>query len=138
MAIYQEVKKPTGKFKVKFLPNNVEIDVFKEGENLLKIAMAAGIHINASCGGIGACGKCKVKIIGTNYIGGKSPKLSEDEIIQFIFKDEFSTAKEVTEISGRGVGLSSVLTELKKINGNIQIDNRLGEGITFTFSFNLV
>ena len=65
-------------------------------------------------------------------------KLSENEIIQFIFKDEFSTAKEVTEISGRGVGLSSVLTELKKINGNIQIDNRLGEGITFTFSFNLV
>ena len=65
-------------------------------------------------------------------------KLSEDEVIRFIFKDEFSTAKEVTEISGRGVGLSSVLTELKKINGNIQIDNRLGEGITFTFSFNLV
>ena len=80
MSTYQEVKKPTGKFKIKFLPNNVEIDVFKEGENLLKIAMAAGVHINASCGGIGACGKCKVKINGDNYIGGKSPKLTKDEI----------------------------------------------------------
>ncbi len=80
MSFYQEVKKPEGKFKVKFLPNNVEIDVFKEGENLLKIAMAAGVHINASCGGIGACGKCKVKIIGNNYIGGKSPKLDKEEI----------------------------------------------------------
>jgi len=65
-------------------------------------------------------------------------KLSEDEIIRFIFKDEFSTAKEVTEISGRGVGLSSVLSELDKLNGNMKIDNRFGEGITFTFSFNLV
>jgi len=80
MAVYQEVKKPEGKFKVKFLPNNVEIEVYKEGENLLKIAMAAGVHINASCGGIGACGKCKVKIIGDNYIGGKSPKLDKEEI----------------------------------------------------------
>jgi uncharacterized 2Fe-2S/4Fe-4S cluster protein (DUF4445 family) len=80
MSVYQEVKNPTGKFKIKFLPNNVEIDVYKEGENLLKIAMAAGVHINASCGGIGACGKCKVKIIGDNYIGGKSPKLAKEEI----------------------------------------------------------
>ena len=80
MNSYQELKKPTGKFKIKFLPNNVEIDVFKEGENLLKIAMAAGVHINASCGGIGACGKCKVKIVGDNYIGGKSPKLEKEEI----------------------------------------------------------
>jgi len=80
MSTYQVVKKPSGKFKVKFLPNNIEIDVYKTGENLLKIAMAAGVHINASCGGIGACGKCKVKIIGDNYIGGKSPKLTKEEI----------------------------------------------------------
>ncbi len=80
MNIYQELQKPSGKFKIKFFPNNVEIDVFKEGENLLKIAMAAGVHINASCGGIGACGKCKVKIVGDNYIGGKSPKLEKEEI----------------------------------------------------------
>ncbi len=80
MSTFQVVQKPEGKFKIKFLPNNVEIDVFKDGENLLKIAMAAGVHINASCGGIGSCGKCKVKIKGDNYIGGKSPKLEKEEI----------------------------------------------------------
>ncbi len=78
----QEIKKPEGKFKIKFLPYNVEIDVFKEGENLLRIAMAAGVHINASCGGIGACGKCRVIIKKglENIKGGKSPKLTKDEI----------------------------------------------------------
>ena len=82
MSPIQEIKKPEGKFKIKFLPYNVEIDVYKTGENLLRIAMAAGVHINASCGGIGACGKCKVIIKDglENIKGGKSPKLTKEEI----------------------------------------------------------
>ena len=82
MSPIQEIKKPEGKFKIKFLPYNVEIDVYKTGENLLRIAMAAGVHINASCGGIGACGKCRVIIKNglENIKGGKSPKLTKDEI----------------------------------------------------------
>jgi uncharacterized 2Fe-2S/4Fe-4S cluster protein (DUF4445 family) len=51
-----------GKHKVTFHPSEREISV-DEGENLLQAAMAAGIHINASCGGTGTCGKCKVKIV---------------------------------------------------------------------------
>jgi len=42
--------------KVKFLPHNKEITVM-HGENLLRAAMEAGVHINASCGGEGVCGK---------------------------------------------------------------------------------
>ncbi len=78
----QEIKKPTPKFKIKFLPYNVELDVYREGEILLRIAMAAGVHINASCGGIGACGKCRVIIKKglENIKGGKSPKLTKEEI----------------------------------------------------------
>ncbi|MDY6851332.1 MAG: 2Fe-2S iron-sulfur cluster-binding protein, partial [Thermodesulfobacteriota bacterium] len=45
--------------KVHFLPDDVSIEV-EEGENLLKAAMLAGVHINASCGGAGVCGKCRV------------------------------------------------------------------------------
>jgi len=66
--------------KVKFFPNEVEIDIYRKGENLLRAAMVAGVHINASCGGNGSCGKCKVKILNGDYIGGLSPKLSADDI----------------------------------------------------------
>lgn len=45
--------------KIKFLPYDVEIEALS-GETVLDTAMRAGIHINASCGGMGACNKCKV------------------------------------------------------------------------------
>ncbi len=45
--------------KVTFLPSNITIE-FKDQENLLKAAMEAGIHINASCGGAGVCNKCRI------------------------------------------------------------------------------
>jgi uncharacterized 2Fe-2S/4Fe-4S cluster protein (DUF4445 family) len=49
----------TVKRKVTFKPSDVTVEV-PEGENLLKAALEAGVHINASCGGEGVCGKCKV------------------------------------------------------------------------------
>ena len=55
------------KVNVCFLPDNINISVQK-GENLLEVAMRAGIHINASCGGAGVCGKCKV-ILETGEVG---------------------------------------------------------------------
>ncbi|RJR45209.1 MAG: ferredoxin, partial [Deltaproteobacteria bacterium] len=45
--------------KVTFNPYGLTIEV-EEGENLLRAALQAGVHINASCGGEGVCGKCKV------------------------------------------------------------------------------
>ena len=47
--------------KIHFNPDNVEV-VVPKGENLLRAAMRAGVHINASCGGEGVCGKCRVII----------------------------------------------------------------------------
>jgi uncharacterized 2Fe-2S/4Fe-4S cluster protein (DUF4445 family) len=44
---------------IRFLPYDVTIEV-EEGSNLLHAAMEAGVHINASCGGEGVCGKCKI------------------------------------------------------------------------------
>ncbi len=44
---------------VRFLPYDIAIEV-EEGANLLATAMEAGVHINASCGGEGVCGKCKI------------------------------------------------------------------------------
>ncbi len=44
----------------------------------------------------------------------------------------FSTAKEVTQISGRGVGLDVVASEVKQLGGNLDIDSRPGQGTRFT------
>jgi uncharacterized 2Fe-2S/4Fe-4S cluster protein (DUF4445 family) len=47
--------------KITFLPGNASIQVAR-GESIIRAAMAAGVHINASCGGDGVCGKCRVII----------------------------------------------------------------------------
>ena len=67
------------KHTVTFYPSERKISVDAE-ENLLQAAMEAGIHINASCGGGGTCGKCKVKILKGSADSPKHPKLSQGEI----------------------------------------------------------
>jgi len=47
--------------KVTFKPYDITIEV-EDGENLLRAALEAGVHINASCGGEGVCGKCKILV----------------------------------------------------------------------------
>jgi uncharacterized 2Fe-2S/4Fe-4S cluster protein (DUF4445 family) len=63
---------------ITFYPSQRKIAVEKE-ENLLQAAMEAGIHINASCGGSGTCGKCKVKIRRGAAPSPPHPKLSRWE-----------------------------------------------------------
>ncbi len=59
--------------------------------------------------------------------------LSEEEVLQLIFKDDFSTAEVVTEISGRGMGLSAVWSELSKVKGQVSVSTKIGEGTRFEF-----
>ena len=66
------------KCNILFLPHNIKIAVIK-GENLIRAAMEAGVHINASCGGEGVCGKCRVMIEQGTVEGGISEKLSQDD-----------------------------------------------------------
>ncbi|PPS39115.1 hybrid sensor histidine kinase/response regulator [Chroococcidiopsis sp. TS-821] len=56
---------------------------------------------------------------------------SEQELLTLIFEPGFSTARQVTNLSGRGVGLDVVRTNLSKIRGNIKVDTQLGVGTTF-------
>lgn len=58
--------------------------------------------------------------------------LDKQEILQLIFHPGFSTAKEVTQISGRGVGLDVVQSEIKALGGHVSVDSELGKGTTFT------
>ncbi len=72
---------PNKKIKVHFEPDNVDI-VVGQGENLLEAAIAAGAHINASCGGTGVCGTCKVLIREGGVESTRTEKLSEEEYEQ--------------------------------------------------------
>jgi two-component system chemotaxis sensor kinase CheA len=56
--------------------------------------------------------------------------LSERELLQLIFLPGFSTAEAVTNVSGRGVGMDVVKTNVEKIGGKVEIDSRPGKGTT--------
>lgn len=58
--------------------------------------------------------------------------LSEREVLQFILQPGFSTAQQVTQISGRGVGMDVVASEIKQLGGSLDIDSAVGRGTTFT------
>ncbi|HEX2944818.1 MAG TPA: chemotaxis protein CheA [Clostridia bacterium] len=58
-------------------------------------------------------------------------KYSDEEIMKFIFLPGFSTAEKIDSISGRGVGLNVVQTEITKLGGKVDIENRPGNGCSF-------
>ena len=64
---------------VRFLPHNQEIEV-EAGESLLQAATEAGVFVQASCGGEGVCGKCRVLIEKGSVDGGITEKLSQEDI----------------------------------------------------------
>lgn len=63
--------------------------------------------------------------------GSEAAELADHELMRLIFGHGFSTAKAVTEISGRGVGLDVVKTEIEAINGRIDVASEPGRGARF-------
>ena len=57
--------------------------------------------------------------------------MSDKEIIDLLFKPSFSTAKVVSDVSGRGVGLDVVKTKIEALGGDIEVKTELGVGSTF-------
>jgi two-component system chemotaxis sensor kinase CheA len=60
----------------------------------------------------------------------QAPRMSEREIFNLIFLPGFSTAEKVTNVSGRGVGMDVVKTNVEKIGGTVDIHSTLGQGTT--------
>ena len=58
----------------------------------------------------------------------QAAKLSDSEALQLIFAAGFSTAATVSDISGRGVGMDVVKTNIEKLGGHVELDSRLGQG----------
>ena len=66
------------KYTVQFIPHDVSIEVNK-GDTILSAAMDAGVHINASCGGGGVCGKCRVVVESGQSACSETDKLTAEE-----------------------------------------------------------
>jgi len=64
-------------------------------------------------------------------------RLSQKDIMQFIFAPGFSTAEQITETSGRGVGMDVALTNVVKMGGNISVESEPGKGSRFTLELPL-
>ncbi|HHB93270.1 MAG TPA: response regulator, partial [Thioploca sp.] len=57
--------------------------------------------------------------------------ISDHELMQFVLEPAFSTAKMVTQLSGRGVGMDVANSEIKQLGGNLRIFSKAGKGTTF-------
>jgi two-component system chemotaxis sensor kinase CheA len=60
----------------------------------------------------------------------RAAQLNERDLLQMIFLPGFSTAAQVTNVSGRGVGMDVVRTNVEKIGGKVEVDSRVGKGTT--------
>lgn len=67
----------------------------------------------------------------------ESGHLSEKQILDLVFAPSFSTKEVVTDISGRGVGMDVVKTNIESLQGEVSVTSKLGEGSVFTISLPL-
>ena len=102
----------------------VQLKAYNEGNHIV-------IEITDDGKGLDAAG-LKMKALEKNLITEKeAEQMTDKEAFALIFKPGFSTAAKVTNVSGRGVGMDVVKTNIEKLNGVIEIDSELGKGSTF-------
>ncbi|WP_263353589.1 chemotaxis protein CheW [Acidicapsa acidisoli] len=107
----------------------------KDPEGTLKLrAYQEGSHviIEVSDDGAGiSVDRVRKKALERSLITAqRAAQLGERELLQLIFLPGFSTAEAITNVSGRGVGMDVVRTNVEKIGGKVEIDSRAGQGTT--------
>ncbi len=133
-----EIKLSTEKLKLVFdillhlTRNAVDHAIEKKGE--IEISVKAdknGFHLIFTDNGNGIdLEKVKTKAIEKNLIPADTV-LTKQATLDLIFQSEFSTSQEITEISGRGIGLDAVKDAVEKADGKISVKSRNGKGTTF-------
>jgi two-component system chemotaxis sensor kinase CheA len=116
-------------------PPDVRQAAGKDPEGTLKLRAAQeGSHviIEVSDDGAGiSVEKVRAKAVERGLISAdRAAHLADRELLQLIFLPGFSTAAAVTNVSGRGVGMDVVRTNVEKIGGKVEIDSRTGKGTT--------
>jgi two-component system, chemotaxis family, sensor kinase CheA len=74
--------------------------------------------------------RVKARAIELGFIDPSRGELSDDELIRLISRPGFSTAAQVTEVSGRGVGIDAVQTRVRALGGTVEIRSVPGQGTT--------
>lgn len=113
-----EQRKAGGKSSI----GRLSLSAAQEGNNIVIEIRDDGAGVNAE--------KVLAKAI-ERGVAQSGKDYSEAEIIDFIFAPGFSTAEKVTEISGRGVGLDVVRTNLATLNGSVTVTTQKGNGSVF-------
>ncbi|HZB87943.1 MAG TPA: chemotaxis protein CheW [Terracidiphilus sp.] len=116
-------------------PPDVRVAGGKDPEGTLRLrAMQEGSHVIIEVADDGAGispEKVRAKAIERGIVTAeRAALLGEREILQLIFLPGFSTAAAVTNVSGRGVGMDVVKTNVEKIGGKVELDSRVGKGTT--------
>lgn len=84
------------------------------------------------------CQTLRNKAVDSGLIGQEvASRMSDHEAVQLIFNSGISTAKQVTHLSGRGVGMDIVRTNIEKLNGTVEVFTELGKGSKFTIKLPL-
>lgn len=67
----------------------------------------------------------------------EAAQLDDEAAVNLIFRPHFSTSETVTDVSGRGIGLDVVLTNIKRLSGSVAVESRPGHGTTFRLTLPL-
>jgi two-component system chemotaxis sensor kinase CheA len=107
----------------------------KDPDGVLRLrAVQEGSHVIIEVADDGAgvdVDRVRAKAIERNLITAESAaQQSERDLLQLVFLPGFSTASTVTNVSGRGVGMDVVRTNVEKIGGKVELDSRPGRGTT--------
>ncbi len=107
-----------------------------QGKIILKATQKGNqtvITITDDGGGINTQ-KIRDRLLKVGFSLTEIDQISETDLLETIFEPGFSTAAQVTELSGRGVGMDVVRSNLQQIRGDIQVSTELGKGTTFTIT----
>ena len=99
--------------------------------HLMAYHQAGSIVVEISDDGRGLDKERIIEKAAANHLIPHDSKLSESEIYNLIFHPGFSTAKQVTDVSGRGVGMDVVKKAIEKLRGKVEINSIPGRGSTF-------
>lgn len=102
----------------------IKLKTFQDGENII-------VELSDDGNGL-SLKRIKEKAIEKNLFSEEQLKqMSEQKIFGLIFDSGFSTAQQVSDISGRGVGMDMVKNSIESVGGKILIDSKEGKGTTF-------
>ncbi len=104
---------------------NIFLNAYQEGNNVIIQVGDDGNGIDTEA--------VKEKAIDRGIITPEqADAMTQKEIINLLFMPSFSMAKKITDISGRGVGLDVVKSNIEQLGGDVEVQTKLGEGTTFT------